>query len=138
MLRILVVCVALGLALGASGCASRRPVLYPNDHYQAVGTERAQADIAFCTQAARSYAGSPSRTADTAGRTATGAAAGAVVGGAVGAVVGSPGRGAAAGAAGGGSRGLLGGLFDRGPDPIERRFVEQCLRERGYRTLGWR
>ena len=38
-------------------------------------------------------------------------------------------------AAGGLVRGLL---RWREPDPVERRFVEQCLRERGYQPIGWR
>jgi hypothetical protein len=24
------------------------------------------------------------------------------------------------------------------PDDIERRFVEQCLREKGYQVIGWK
>jgi hypothetical protein len=30
---------------------------------------------------------------------------------------------------------LLGG---RNPDPTYQRFVEECLREKGYQPLGWR
>lgn len=129
---------ALAGALLVLGCAAQRPVLYPNAHLDDVGPTAAERDIAFCTAEAQRYVEGSGRAAETAGRTATGAATGAVVGGAVGAVLGNPGRGAAAGAAGGGSRGLLRGLFERGPDPVERRFVERCLRERGYETIGWR
>lgn len=128
---------ATGAALLAAGCAAR-PVLHPDAHLEAVGPERAEADAAFCTREAERRVAGPGLAAGAAGRTVGGAAAGAAVGGAVGAVLGRPGRSAAAGAAGGGARGLVGGLFARGPDPVERRFVEQCLRERGYRTLGWR
>jgi outer membrane lipoprotein SlyB len=60
------------------------------------------------------------------------------VGAAAGAVVGRAGRGAAMGAAGGGSAGLLRGLFgSRDPDPVQKRFVEKCLREKGYQVIGW-
>ena len=54
-------------------------------------------------------------------------------------MLGSAGRGAAAGAAGGGARSFLHGLFRwRDPDPIERNFVQECLRQRGYHVIGWR
>jgi hypothetical protein len=66
-------------------------------------------------------------------------AKGAAVGGAVGAVTGRPGRGLAAGAAGGGAGGLTRGAMKSGdPDEIERRFVEQCLRDMGYKVIGWK
>ncbi|MBW2448714.1 MAG: hypothetical protein JRG83_22750, partial [Deltaproteobacteria bacterium] len=55
------------------------------------------------------------------------------------AVRGHAGRGAATGAAGAAAGGLVRGLFrSREPDPVERRFVEQCLRDRGYQPIGWR
>ena len=47
--------------------------------------------------------------------------------------------GAAAGAAGGGAGGLMRGAWKSGdPDEIERRFVEQCLRDKGYQVIGWK
>jgi hypothetical protein len=71
--------------------------------------------------------------------TAEGAAVGGAVGAGVGAVVGGTGRKAAAGAAGGGAGGFTRGVLDSGdPDPVFRRFVEKCLRERGYEPAGWR
>ncbi|MBE9520168.1 MAG: cell envelope biogenesis protein OmpA, partial [Proteobacteria bacterium] len=67
------------------------------------------------------------------------ATTGAVVGGAVGAVDGRAGKGAAVGAAGGGSAGMMRGAWKSGdPDNIERRFVEQCLRDKGYQVIGWK
>jgi hypothetical protein len=42
---------------------------------------------------------------------------------------------AAGGATGGVARGVLGG---RKNDPIFQRYVEQCLRDDGYETIGWR
>ncbi len=66
-------------------------------------------------------------------------AKGAAVGGAAGAVTGRPGRGFAAGAAGGGAGGLVRGAMKSGdPDQIERRFVEQCMRDMGYQVIGWK
>jgi len=40
------VAVAVGLAL--AGCASQRPVLYPNAKYNQVGPESAQRDVDDC------------------------------------------------------------------------------------------
>ena len=61
------------------------------------------------------------------------------VGAAVGAVTGRPGTGAAAGAAGGGVGGFFRGIFGSSePDPVYKRYVETCLRERGYQPIGWK
>ena len=80
-----------------------------------------------------------SRAGRVAGRSAAGAAVGAATGAAIGAVTGSVGRAAAGGAAGGGVLELFRGLFgSREPDPVYREFVEQCLRDKGYRPIGWR
>jgi len=47
--------------------------------------------------------------------------------------------GAGAGAAGGGAGGSLRGVSRaRDPDPIEARFVEVCLQDRGFQTVGWK
>jgi hypothetical protein len=128
------------LVVGAAvGCAQRRPVLYPNDHLKSVGSEAAARDIDECLVLAH-QSGHESKPGETVAKnTAGGAVAGAAVGTAVGAVLGNYGRGAGAGAAGGGTRGLLRGMrASRNPDPIERRFVEECLAERGYKPIGWR
>jgi hypothetical protein len=54
-------------------------------------------------------------------------------------VLGSAGRGAGAGAAGGATAGFFHWLFGaRDPDPLERSYVDTCLRERGYQPMGWR
>jgi hypothetical protein len=50
-------------------------------------------------------------------------------------VTGAVGRGAAGGAAGGRAHGLW---HWRDPDPVEQRYVERCLAERGYDVIGWR
>lgn len=71
--------------------------------------------------------------------TAAGAAVGGAAGAAVGAVFGNAGRGAAAGAAGGAAGALTRGIIHSGqPDPVFRRFVEKCLREKGYEPIGWK
>ena len=55
---------ALVMALAVEGCASTRPVLYPNAHFNAVGAEAAARDIASCMDLAESAG------ADAAGRDA--------------------------------------------------------------------
>ncbi|NPU83454.1 MAG: cell envelope biogenesis protein OmpA [Syntrophaceae bacterium] len=128
----------LGLLLALGGCAGRQgPVLYPNPHLQTVGEAQAQRDIEECESMADAYI----RTnpgADTAKSTAAGGAAGAVVGGAAGAVTGSLGRGIGVGAAVGAASGLVRGVAKASrPSPLYKRFVDKCLRDRGYEPLGW-
>ncbi len=127
---------SLALALMLEGCASTRPVLYPNAHYNAVGAETAQRDIDVCMDLAEAAGadsdsgGAGKAAAQTAGGAAVGAASGAVGG----AVVGAAGSGSAIGAA----AGLLHWLFSE-PDrsPAFENFVNRCLQERGYQTVGW-
>ena len=53
--------------------------------------------------------------------------------------MGSAGRGAGAGAAVGAVGGLASGLFKSSePDPLYKSYVDTCLRERGYQTIGWK
>ncbi|MGD2184501.1 MAG: cell envelope biogenesis protein OmpA [Desulfobacterales bacterium] len=133
------VIVLIGIAVFMSACAKKRPVLYPNATYQAAGKAVAQSDIDACIQLAADHGHATDAGKKVAGSTAKGAAVGAAVGGAVGLVTGRPGRGLAAGAAGGGAGGLTRGAFRSGdPDEIERRFVEQCLRDKGYKVIGWK
>jgi outer membrane lipoprotein SlyB len=121
----------------AAGCASKRPVLYPNEHLQHVGDATAQQDIDDCLRRAEQYAHS-SQAADTAKDTAVGAGAGAAIGAVGGAVSGNAGQGAAVGAATGGTAGLLKGIFSSNePTGLQKGFVERCLRDKGYETIGW-
>ena len=128
-----------GLLL-AAGCSAKRPVLYPNDHFRDVGREAAQKDIDECFELAAQQGltegdGGEEAAKRATERSATGAAAGA----ASGAARGDPGRGAAAGAAGAGAGSFMSGLFKSDePDPVLRRFVERCLREKGYEVVGWK
>ena len=122
-----------------SACGSKRPVLYPNAQLTRVGDAVAQRDIDDCMQRAQQYVSSGGQAGKVAATTGTGAAAGAAIGAVGGAITGNAGEGAAVGAATGGTAGLLGGLFSsRDPDPIYAGFVDRCLRERGYETIGWR
>ena len=137
--RYTVVFLLVSTAVLMSACAKKRPVLYPNATYQSAGPTVAQSDIDDCIQMAADYGHATDRGKNVAGSTVTGAAVGAAVGGAVGLVTGRPGRGLAAGAAGGGAGGMARGAIKSGtPDEIERRFVEQCLRDKGYQVVGWK
>ena len=130
----IVACLLLSL-----GCASKRPVLYPNAALQQKGRAQASVDIDTCVDSAETYGAGTDAAGRAATSTAKGAATGAVAGGAYGAVRGDAGGRAAGGAAAGASVGLLRGLFRwRDPDPIERRFVNICLSQQGYQVIGWR
>ena len=130
----------------AAGCASQRPVLYPNEQLKRVGSETANQDIDECKLRADEYLASDGRTggalAGAAKEAVTSATVGAAAGGAGGAVVGRAGTGAAVGAAGGSAagvtRGVIQGMMGRqGPSPVYKNFVFRCLREKGYSPLGW-
>ncbi len=128
----------VGAALIAvSGCATRRPVLYPNPKLNEVGHAVARRDIEECKHVADGLVQSRA-TGDTAKRTVTGGAVGAAAGAAGGAIWGNAGRGAASGAAGGAAAGLVSSLFSA-PEPsgTYKNAVNICLAERGYRVIGW-
>jgi hypothetical protein len=137
--RILGLMLAGGLLISSLGCAAnKRPMLYPNEHLQAVGNEAAQRDIEECLRQS-SQVGESGTVAKAAGSTAVGAAGGAAVGAATGAFWDSAASGAAGGAAGGAVSGLLYSLFRaRDMDPVQAGYVEECLRQKGYRVIGWR
>jgi len=131
---------ALIITLALEGCASTRPILYPNQHFNTVGSKAADRDIESCMNLAEA-AGADSGGSD-AGRAATntvgGAAIGAASGAVGGAVVGAAGSGSAIGAASGATAGLLRWIFSE-PErsPAYENFVNRCLQERGYQPVGW-
>ena len=127
------------LVLILFSCAAPRPILYPNAHYEQVGSAAAQGDIAYCRARADQHLESGGEVKKVAAGTAVGGGVGAAIGAVGGAVAGDAGEGAAIGAATGATVGLLGGLFGAGePDPVYMNFVDRCLRERGYEPIGWR
>jgi hypothetical protein len=76
---------------------------------------------------------------ETGKKTATAAAVGGAAGAAAGAVRGHAGRGAGMGAAGAAAGSLTHSIIGTGGlDDLEKRYVETCLRERGYQTIGWK
>jgi hypothetical protein len=122
-----------------AGCADKRPVLYPNATLEYRGKQAAEADIDACIQLAKDHGVQGDKGEKVAKKTGKGAAVGGAVGAAVGAVTGNLGRGAAAGAAGGAAGGMTRGLFESSePDPVMKRFVERCLRDKGYEPIGWK
>lgn len=136
--RVVVALVGL-VGLVGPGCATRRPVLYPNAQLQSAGWEAAQGDIDACIQRANDFGVGPGGGRRVARDTAEGAAVGGAAGAAGGAVLGRAGEGAGAGAAAAGTGSFLRSLFrSRDPDTLHKRFVERCLRDRGYDVLGWR
>jgi hypothetical protein len=129
-----------GVAFLLAACSGPKPILYPNAHYQSVGADLAQQDIADCRKIAEAAGASPStgKSGQVAGNTVGGAAVGAAGGAVGGAVVGAAGRGSAIGAASGATMGLLRGLFRRSPPSRGyMNFVDRCLTEKGYEPVGW-
>lgn len=128
------------LALFLAACAGPKPILYPNDHLKTVGQDAAKQDIAECRDLAEAAGAKPGqgRAGQVAGSTAVGAGVGAAGGAVGGAILGAAGSGSAIGAASGATIGLLRGLFSR-PKPGQGyiNFVNRCLGERGYATVGW-
>jgi outer membrane lipoprotein SlyB len=121
-----------------TGCASPKPVLYPNAYLKSVGQTQANQDIAECQEIAEEHVSASNTGKNIAKSTAMGAGMGAA-GGAVGGIIsGSAGSGSAVGAAAGATIGLIRGLF-RGTEPNRtfQNFVDSCLRDRGYESAGW-
>ena len=120
-------------------CAQQRPVLYPNAHLKGVGKLTAGRDIDECIQLAVDYGAKEDSRVKIAKDTGKGAAVAGAGGAAVGAITGNLGRGAAVGAAGGGAAAMTRSAINSGnPDPVFKKFVEQCLRDKGYQPVGWR
>ena len=131
--------VAALLAAMAAGCATQKPVLYPNAKLREAGEQVAQRDIDDCDRLAHDSGVSTGGGERVAKQGGTGAA----VGGATGAVAGAIGHrnvlgSAAAGAAIGGTAGAVHGATRSGePGSVYKGFMQRCLRERGYDVIGW-
>ncbi len=131
--------ISFAIILACLGCATKRPVLAPNEHLQEMSPDAVQHDIDECIRLAKEAGPGAVRGKQIAGQTAGGAAVGAAAGAVSGAISGGPGIGAAAGAAGGATAGLLHGLFwSSDLDSGQQRYVEDCLRQKGYNPTGWR
>jgi outer membrane lipoprotein SlyB len=129
---------SLGIVVVLGGCAASRPVLYPNQKLESVGSAAAEREIQDCEARAQQYVDNGARVKQVGRDTAVGAGTGAAVGAVVGAIGGNPGEAAAQGAAGGATAGLVHGIFtSTEPSSTFKSFVERCLHERGYETIGW-
>ncbi|MBC2712395.1 MAG: hypothetical protein HGJ94_15845 [Desulfosarcina sp.] len=117
----------------------KRPILYPNAHFEIMGREAALADIEDCWMMARETGASENSEAQVSQDAANDAAALAVAGAAAAAVLGGdPGQGAVAGAVGGGTASMAVGMMAQdNPPPVFRGIVERCLFEKGYEVAGW-
>ncbi len=126
------------LLCGLVSCA-KKPVLYPNAKLQQVGQDAARKDISECMRLAKEYGVKAKQGEKVAKSAAKDAVVGAAAGAAVGAIFGNFGRGLATGAAGGAAGGAARGAVNSGdPDAVYKRFVNKCLREKGYEPIGWK
>jgi hypothetical protein len=134
------------LAFLLQGCATPRPVLYPNAYLNKVGKPQADKDVDAAIGKAKQYGLSATShgqdATDTVSDTGVGAAAGAASGAVVGQGGAAVGVGAAAGAAGGaaagGSRIFFRWLFGTSqPSQAYRGFINRTLHEKGYEVIGW-
>ncbi len=118
----------------AGGCSTTKsPILYPNEHLASVGAEQANRDIEECCRLADSYLKSQ-KTKDMTKKAVESSVVGAASGAAAGSIFGHAGRGAAAGAA----ASVTHSLFRvKDPDPVFMNYVNRCLSDKGYQTLGW-
>ncbi len=117
----------------------KRPILYPNAHFEIMGKATAQKDLEACWVLARETGASENSDDQVSQDAASDAAALAVAGAAAAAALGGdPHRAAVAGAAGGGAASFAAGMaFQSNPPPVFRGIVERCLYEKGYEVAGW-
>jgi len=139
---LLLIALALGCASNGGsgrGWRNQKPQLYPNEHYQNVGIEAAEMDVAECMYQADQGAPTDSVAKDAAVNTVGGAAGGAALGAIGGAIAGNAGTGAAAGAAVGAAAGVGKTIYDTSkPQETYKGWTEACLREKGYEVIGWK
>ena len=128
------------LILAFVGCASPRPVLYPNAHLEEVGEEASQREIEVCLELADAADLDSNQAAEAAKRTAGGAAVGTATGAVGGAISGGgAGRGALIGLGVGSVAGFFSWMFgSKKREPVYVNYVNLCLSDRGYQTLGWK
>lgn len=133
ILAVMVMIILLG-----TGCAAKRPVLYPNELYRSGGAEKARQEIDSCLKLAEEADTQGRLAEDVAAKTGKSALVGGATGAVVGAITGSALRGGLIGAAAGGTAALVSSAIKAPEDsPLFRRFVEFCLYEKGYQVLGW-
>lgn len=124
-----------------SACASK-PKLYPNQKLKTVGKKAAERDVEKCITESDEYfeTSKGKKVLKSAGKGAVvGSAFGAAMGAVAGAFTGNMGKGLVRGGAIGAAGGAAGSAASTAisPDEIKRRYVNQCLSEKGYQVLGW-
>lgn len=127
----------LSLFFVIPACA-KKPVLYPNEHYQKVGKQQADKDITYCMKFADENIGKASRGKNAAETGVKSGLVGGAAGLGVGIVTGDIGTKILKGAAGGAAGGAAAGALKSTEDGAYRKFVQRCLRKKGYETTGWR
>ena len=143
-----ILCAGLLILAATSGCTqsmgsrmgltNKRPQFYPNDKLRTEGPARADAAAEYCMALADEYVKTPDRFENAVADGLTGAVVGTATGAVGGAVFSNAGRGAGAGAAVGGILGVLrGATTGKGDSQSYQRFVERCLQQKGYETVGW-
>ena len=122
----------------ALGCA-KRPVLYPNEQYEQSGQEIAERNVSECLVLAENAGLETNQAAEAGKRTAGGAVVGTATGAAAGALRGGAGIGALIGLTSGAIAGLFSWIFGSSePDDVFVRYVDRCLADRGYESIGWK
>ncbi len=132
--------VSLSLA-GLGGCASTSaPVVYPKG--KAANEQRTTADLSACQAEAAAVVGVNSKPTQRDGTRVAQLGAIEFVDKAVESMVNGS-RGAMARARGAGAGAMAGTVTQialnwNEPDAVYRNYVDQCLKERGHKVLGWR
>lgn len=139
--RLCAVLVSVSL-ISLVACAGPEPILKSNTRVQLYGKDQAEREVSVCiVKAERAGLQHGTTWSGNAGAgTTLGVIGGAVVGASTGLIGGPAGVaiGAAAGGAVGGVLGFLAGTYKPlQPHPDYAAFVERCLKEKGYETIGW-
>ena len=129
----------LTLGLFIAGCANNQPVIYAGP----TGGDRSASDAAAAECGRLADAAGASRYGGHVGEVAKGSVRGAATGAAAGAIggaiAGNIGQGAGIGAATGAAVHLVQRLFlPEAPNPAYRAYVERCLADKGFQTVGWK
>lgn len=122
-----------------NACGAKRPVLYPNEQLKQIGQAKANQEIDDCIKLANEYQAGGSKAKEIAKDTGKSGVVGAATGAVIGALTGNWARGTAIGGAGAATATMGSGIMrSDDPDPVFRQFVDQCLRDKGLQSVGWR
>lgn len=124
-----------------AGCATAppRPLFYFGSYEEPVSKVQSDRDTDECMALARQAGVQENRDGQVGRKAASGALLGGIAAGAWSLIRGNGGDTVVAGAVAGGATGAAKGAIDSTEqNPIFRRYVERCLRERGYDVIGWK